>query len=220
MHFFLKYQVQDVSRCSIAISAQVTSSYYRILGVQTMPEFAVSAFHYAEKHRGEAGSIWSNSKPGGHHYQKYWHPSLFGAFTLFPLDNYETLDIITFEKVGGEPIGYRMRKHLESQNKAYTELMIFRNYANSLDLYMHCSWWEEKTWALYKIDNISDPNLWHTATTIRYHSKCDFDREEMAIINEVNTDAVDEPIHPMTAKRARTDDVAMIANDETIPPVV
>ena len=97
--------------------------------------------------------------------------------------------------------------------------MVFRNYANSLDLYMHCSWWEEKTWALYKIDNIRCPTLWHTATTMRYDSKVDYDREEMAIINEVNTDATEEPIHPMSAKRARTGDIAMIANDETMVPV-
>ena len=206
---------------SVAILAETYQgkSYYIILVVHTMPQFGISAFNYAHKHRGEAGSVWANSMPGGNKYNIYWHPSLYGGFTLFPLDNYESLDAIGFEKVGGEPIGYRMRNALESKNTAYTEIMVFRNYTNSLDLYMHCSWWEEKTWALYKIDNISDPNLWHTATTIRYYSKCDFDREEMAIINEVSTDAVEEPIHPMEAKRQRTGDVAMLASEETMPPV-
>ena len=65
--------------------------------------------------------------PGGNNYNMYWHSSLFGAFTLFPLDNYESLDVIGFERVGGKPIGYRMRKHLESKNTAYTEIMVFRN---------------------------------------------------------------------------------------------
>ena len=54
---------------------------------------------------------------------------------------------------------------------------------------------------------------------MRYDSKLDFDREEMAIINEVNTDASDETIHPMNAKRRRTGDIAMIANDETVPHI-
>ena len=54
---------------------------------------------------------------------------------------------------------------------------------------------------------------------MRYDSKLDFDREEMAIINEVNTDASDETIHPMNAKRRRTGDIVMIANDETVPHI-
>ena len=79
--------------------------------------------------------------PGGNSHKKFRHPSLFGAFYLFPLDNYESLGIIDFEaeKVGGEHIGYRMRKHLESKGIAYTEIMVFANYANSLDLSIHCS---------------------------------------------------------------------------------
>ena len=110
-----------------------------------MPDFAITAFNYAKKHRGEAASVWANSMPGGNKYNMYWYPSLFGTFTLFPLANYESLDVIGFERVCGERIGYRMRKDFESKGTAYTEIMIFRNYANSLDLYMHCSWGEEKT---------------------------------------------------------------------------
>ena len=54
---------------------------------------------------------------------------------------------------------------------------------------------------------------------MRYDSKVDYDREEMAIINEVNTDAVEEPIHHMNAKRQRTGDMAMLAIEKNIPLV-
>ena len=82
---------------------------------------------------------------------------------------------------------------------------------------MHYSWWEDKTWALYKIDKICCPTVWHTATSIRFHSKKDYDREAMAIINEVDGEAQDNTItriHPMTAKRQIAGDCAMIAQGE------
>ena len=106
-----------------------TSSYYLFLGVQTMPEFAVSAFNYGQKHRGEAGSIWVNSMPGGNSYKTFWHPNLFGAFSLSPLDNYETLEVVNFEaeNLGGEPIGYRMRTVVYVHIFVYISFFTYKN---------------------------------------------------------------------------------------------
>ena len=73
--------------------------------------FGPSALNSGKKARGEWGSAWANSMAGSQAYKRYWHPSLFGGVVLFPVVNLEEMEPIDFEdqKVGGEPIGYRMR---------------------------------------------------------------------------------------------------------------
>ena len=60
------------------------------------------------------------------------------------------------------------RHYLTAKGVPYTELMCFMNYDGGVDVYMHVSTWQVDTWALYTIDDESDPVNWHKATTMTF----------------------------------------------------
>ena len=60
------------------------------------------------------------------------------------------------------------RHYLTTKGLPYTELMCFRNYDGGLDVFLRVSTWQVDTWALYTIDDESDPVNWHRATTMTF----------------------------------------------------
>ena len=62
-----------------------------------------------------------------------------------PLDYLLKADSIEFPAIGStkdRPVGTQMRHYLTSQGKPYTELMIFKNYEDGVDVYMRVSAWQ------------------------------------------------------------------------------
>ena len=138
-----------------------------------MPHNAVSVFNYAKHEDGELGSIWAQSLPGGCAYQQYWSRAQYGGYWQMPLDYLLKADSIEFPAIGStkdRPVGTQMRHYLTSQGKPYTELVIFKNYEDGVDVYMRVSAWQSDLWSLYKIDDQSMPEKWHESITMRHVS--------------------------------------------------
>ena len=69
------------------------------------------------------------------------------------------------------------RTRFLNRGKNKLEFIVFGNYEGGLDVYQRDSLWEPDKLPLFRIDNMStqpepdnktDPNLWRTATTMRY----------------------------------------------------
>ena len=66
------------------------------------------------------------------------------------------------------------RTRFLNRGKNYLEFIVFGNYEGGLDVYQRNSRWGENKWALFRINNMTepgnktDPNLWRTATSMHY----------------------------------------------------
>lgn len=68
----------------------------------------------------------------------------------------------------GEITRRGIRHYLTTNGQPYTEYIIFKNYDDGVDVYMHNSVWELDLWAYYTIDGPWDPEDWYLATSMTF----------------------------------------------------
>ena len=61
----------------------------------------------------------------------------------------------------GEITRRGIRHYLKTNGQPYTEYIIFKNYDDGVDVYMHNSVWELDLWAYYIIDGPWEPEDWY-----------------------------------------------------------
>ena len=165
-----------------------------------MPGNPFSAFEYAGYGYDTLGTIFASSLPHGCNYDRFWMPVRYGGYWQLPLNTMQQIKPIGFPRIGktiDRPVGNQMRHFLTVNGQPYKEYIIFKNYADGVDVYVHNSAWELDLWAYYTIDGPWEPQDWYLATSMTFIRNQVWTSAEIYEDNKRKHGAIDPDEDPM-----------------------